>query len=303
MRSQLSVVAYYTCIAFLFSARLHTMCIVYLLLMTSATMWPHIAAHAFNRTQLQQIAANNTIIFTTATCANADFVLNMFLSLSVFHPNILIVAEDQLAYAYLLRLVPAYKLTRGLWTNSSSGAMLFATKVFNDLCSLRPQYMLSIVLQGFTVLFVDADVYFYTDPLVHFPDLPDAVFQDDAGPQSLGIHRNACGCLIRLVPTPFVTRMLHLWITEQGKHKSLSDQTVLNNFVLPRFRQTTNTSDGFTYLPREIFPSGAIFSRFRNTSAWIHANFIIGHRHKLRFLMSNSAWKLKSGTGTCSTTK
>ncbi len=157
------------------------------------------------------------------------------------------------------------------------------------------------------MVWFDADVFFFKNPLEHIPHLPEMWFGNDdptANGEYTDTSLSVCSCVMRILPSNFTITFLRHWIYEQeNSHKQENDQVVLNERVLTHYARNEMPAvfklwehplvmpeDVIRMLPAHLFPCGQIYEQFKETAIWAHANYRVGLADKVSFLTANHAW-------------
>ena len=226
------------------------------------------------------------IILTNANCGYIDFALNFWEHYQrLGYENIVIIAEDCVAYSHLVSVIGRYHVAPPL-VRSNSRAQFFESEDFGKLVSTRPVYMHYFLNRGISVIWQDIDSVPLQDPMKFIPRGFDAVLVDDKKTDAHYSSNYLCSCFIYMNPSLQSLSTLEMWIDELKKEER-KNQLAFNRAIS---RVRTEQKMTLAILPRSVFPNGYDFDRFENSSAWIHANYRKGALIKQDFLKQRGAW-------------
>lgn len=231
------------------------------------------------------------IFISSVNCGQAEMAVNMVASLAKHNiSNYAIVAEGMSAYNFL----NSRSVTTVLSHNAvNSKSQTYGSAGFKAMAFLRPTYLLEVVLRGFSVVWVDSDVYFYQNPVLHLTMQPDIVtLADGQANIQLSDTNNYCTCLMQFHPTSFTIKILRLWLILQQTPKHQSQQHLFNTALR---RSTRGDKRLVLRLPQHLFPSGGCFNEVKGTAIWYHANWQRGKETKVMSLKMHDAWFVPPG--------
>jgi len=155
----------------------------------------------------------------------------------------------------------------------------FQSDEYLKIVDRRPVYIQELLKKGCTTFYVDIDTIWKKSPFVEIVaidkgrrDLYSVSDVDVIPPQAATF----CTAFMYVNPTTTSLNIIGNW-TQSLQFKAILNQPAFNE-VLSRGNFTV------TQLPYKKFPPGSSYSRFKKEACIAHANCMIGHEAKRRFL-------------------
>lgn len=125
--------------------------------------------------RLAEIAERDTVIVVQATCgylALTTNCVNWLLKMRI--KNFILIAEDEIAYEYLLGAYPNHvvivsDVLAAPNTTMSGEFANFNSAEFRAITNQRPEIWLNILKLGFNILAIDSDVVLLKNPMTTLP--------------------------------------------------------------------------------------------------------------------------------------
>lgn len=223
------------------------------------------------------------------------------------HPNIHIVAEDELAYNALVKSTAGENIVhiRKAPNLSTNMTLIFDTPEYKRFCNKRPQYILDLLKSGHDVLFSDVDILWFQKPYPTFySDSTDNdaakkadiyVMQDQAPPRQI-----FCAGFVMYRSTEVTIKWVQKWIAElELRNHKRPDQEILNMMVKGNVKDVPPAL--LEVLNPEKYLSGQNYFndtwRAENTHIQpivLHNNWIVGHEAKVQRFKDLGTWYTKS---------
>ena len=207
--------------------------------------------------------------------------INFYNKLQLNNP-IIVVAEDDLVFKKLQKQKgkPVFKLVRS-WRISLNLPVMYMTKGFKKLVSVRPSYILKYLENGTNILYADTDSVWLQDPFPFFNGTYDMWMQVDGQPDNL------CTGFMAIKSNSKTIKLMKLWET------SLNQRLDINQPAFSRVYKDSNVV--IKKLDTNLFPSGQqFFEEFsdveRNHVVVVHNNYINGHDKKLARFKKFNLW-------------
>jgi len=249
----------------------------------SAADWPPLSL-------VEQVAdEKKRIAIAAANCAGvplADNWANSLLTLGI--ENFIIVPLDSSAQITLEAAFPGHvaPVLPGLDDSKIHHAYsTFGMMHFKEVTSSRPTFIKAFVEKGFEVLYNDADMVWKQnlwDEVDQESD-EDAVFVSDGAPSAL------CSCMMYMKPNKANIELLEIWRDEILTGWYENDQPAFNAAIHDR-KHNVNWRHG----DASKFPPGsryfAMNQEEKTNVALVHANWLIGMKHKQARLVSSGNW-------------
>ncbi|XP_038072439.1 UDP-D-xylose:L-fucose alpha-1,3-D-xylosyltransferase MGP4-like isoform X2 [Patiria miniata] len=110
------------------------------------------------------------IVLTTTNMGYLDFTENMLLSIDRvgIHPEVVVIAEDRGSYKALLDHKYGLHVLKPPDFNKLPEAIDFGVPDHQKFTIRRPAYVREFIKQGYEVLFVDSDTFWFQDPYPYF---------------------------------------------------------------------------------------------------------------------------------------
>lgn len=123
---------------------------------------------------IAEVAERNTVIILQATCGYLAFTTNCVNSLlKVRAKNFLVIAEDEKAYDYMVRVYPNHVISISDILTSPDAVTgeyaEFMSKQFRAITNQRAQIWLEILNLGYNVLAIDSDMVLLKNPMTTLP--------------------------------------------------------------------------------------------------------------------------------------
>lgn len=237
---------------------------------------------------LDQFRDDGFVIISNVNYGYLEFAFNLWnhykkLGLN----NLIFIAEDCSSYREISnKLGPAHVAPPVFRSNTAKlTAQDFASKGFGKIVTVRPYYIYYFLNRNISVLWQDLDSAPLENPFKYISIGFDATFVDDNIGDNHFTSDNICTCLMFFNPVNPSFEVLYYWILETQNQRT---NQIGFNEALKHVRKRKTLR--FTVLPRTVFPNGNDFDSFRQTAAWIHANYHVGSSDKMKFLLKHGSW-------------
>ncbi|XP_038044379.1 UDP-D-xylose:L-fucose alpha-1,3-D-xylosyltransferase 3-like [Patiria miniata] len=243
------------------------------------------------------------VMLTITNLGFLDMTMNMLASVRRVGicVNTTIIAEDEKVYKYLHKKAKGDPAVHVAMTNSGlmqpGEVKRKNARTYFDLLKKRQGYFLSLLEQGFEVLFTDSDTFWFRDPFPYFQGDFDMSMMDTNSPYPTRTSRaQHCSGFIYMKPTDVTLLFVKEWIRSlKGKH--IMDQIVMNKLLQADQPVHVNIKP----LDIKLFPPGPTFYEFlaKNASysaVVMHAATIHGHDEKVQKFKSSNMWLVNASS-------
>ncbi|CAM9904550.1 unnamed protein product [Scytosiphon promiscuus] len=244
------------------------------------------------------------VVVTSVNCGYLDMAVNFLLSVRRVGGNVkvLFVAMDEASYDFLDDLSPGCAV---LFPQKSSKrrhavkAGQWGDAIFKHETVVRPDILMSVMRQGYRVLWTDVDIVWLGNPLPLLPDTQKNVTTAEVMLQIDGKPINKCTCFMYLDSTPNAMRLLDLW-----KREIVSTAVSQNQMAFQKPLVHMEAAGlKLKLLPDEVMPPGfKIFDdtfmkdnyqRYQGKLLMVHNNWIIGHDAKRSRFRKSGLWEVE----------
>eukprot|EP00903_Cladosiphon_okamuranus_P005636 g5602.t1 len=236
------------------------------------------------------VSDSGLVLVNNVNCGYLDFATNFLLAArKVSDAKVLWVAMDETAFDFMDNLAPgcaAMYPSEGSERHHAIKAGRMGDDTFKSQVLIRPNMLLHILKQGYTLLWTDSDMVWLENPLPVLPDMDDP----EAAELMLqldGSRGNPCTCFMFMKPTVMVKELLVKWMQSIVDADSWYEDQIPFKGPLHEQRDAGMRLD---YFPEEWFPSGKHFfeNPYEENYARIHYehimivhdNYIKGHDSK-----------------------
>ena len=253
---------------------------------------------------IASVAKNKTVMLAIVDSGYMDMTINLFLSSNKPYniSNFIILAMDKVTCPELRN----YGIHCAMYRNFalSSGASKYGSKEFNAKMSARSQIIIDILSEGYTVLHVDTDLYFYSNPF-------DDIFcpQESCHMAALYDKHNYNAGFILLHPNKYSLELYQDMIALQKKKRGFTEQKRLN--VTIQQMQSKSKEFNILKLSEAKYQCGFYFYGhrvFADTAApcpecvVVHNNWIVGMENKILRAKEMHQWMFDKDAYYTSTT-
>lgn len=240
---------------------------------------------------IEEIKKNDFVIISNTNCGYLDFAFNFWEHYQqIGYSNVVFIAEDCIAYNALTSRLGKHHVAPPIMERRETSEDEIFSEIFRNMTLLRPRYLHYFLNRGVSVLWQDIDSVPIQDTMNFFPKGYDVVAVDDRSTDAHYSSNYLCACLLFLNPSQHTFTLLNQWMSEiemNINNDRDNDQLALNRALskLKHKKQIT-----LAVLPRTVFPNGHDYDSYATTSAWIHANYLIGGESKRNFLRKRGYW-------------
>ncbi|CAN0317802.1 unnamed protein product [Pylaiella littoralis] len=215
--------------------------------------------------------------------------------------KVLVVAMDEVSFDFLDALTPG---SIAMYPQKSSErqhavkAGQWGDDIFKHEALVRPDILLSILRQGYKLLWTDVDMVWLRNPLPLLPDTRANAIAAEVMVQQDGKAKNKCTCFMFLDCTPLAINLIDLWKREIVETKVAQNQVAFSKPLV----QMVDAGLRMEILPDEVMPPGsnifddgfmkANYDRYHNKLRVVHNNWIIGHDAKRDRFRQADLWRV-----------
>ena len=251
------------------------------------------------------VAKDKAIMLAMVDGGYMDMVINLFISgIKPYNiSNFIILAIDNVTCPELRR----HGIHCAMYMNFelSTEASKYSSKEFNAKMSARSQILLDVLTEGYTVLHVDTDLYFYSNPFDDIICPPKschmaALFDE---------HSYNAGFIL-LHPNQYSLELYNGMVDLQQKEPGLTEQKRLNAIIAQMQRRSSKEFNIIKLSQRKYQCGKEFYSQrvFADTAALcpecivVHNNWIIGIENKVLRAKEMHQWMYDKDTYYTSTT-